>query len=235
MTARLLLLLALLLLPRAGLAAGLPRIVASADNPVPKYVAPAALMDFAVERNAQRTTPRAIEPRFTNLAALYQRIGRCVPLPPAQWRARLRGAGRQQFRRRRRHGLRPARRALQGRRHRRARASATRLDVFDRAPPRSGRPAHASSAGRRAGHHAQIAPAGDLRRSGARMDRHRPQHLRRGNAEAVGEIRGELLPRTGAQRTRTERSVSFVRALTSFFLAHDLIRKPVPPFRDHAL
>jgi hypothetical protein len=50
MTARLLLLLALLLLPRASDAAGLPRIVASADNPVPKCVQPAALMDFVAER-----------------------------------------------------------------------------------------------------------------------------------------------------------------------------------------
>src|ERR1039457_7678048 len=82
MTARLLLLLGLLLLPHTGHADGLPRIVASADNPVPKCVAPAALMDFVVERNAQRTTPRAIEPRFANLAALYQRIGQCVARPP---------------------------------------------------------------------------------------------------------------------------------------------------------
>jgi len=82
MTARLLLLLALLLLPRAGLAAALPRILASADNPVPKCVAPAALMDFVAERNAQRTPPRAIDQRFADLAALYQRIGQCVARPP---------------------------------------------------------------------------------------------------------------------------------------------------------
>ena len=84
MTVRLLLLLGLLLLPHTGHAAGLPRIVASADNPVPKCVAPAALMDFVVERNAQRTPPRAIDQRFANLAALYQRIGQCVARPPEQ-------------------------------------------------------------------------------------------------------------------------------------------------------
>ena len=84
MTARLLLVLGLLLLPRASDAASLPRIVASADNPVPKCVAPGALMDFVAERNAQRQPPRAIEPRFANLAALYQRIGQCVARPPEQ-------------------------------------------------------------------------------------------------------------------------------------------------------
>jgi hypothetical protein len=84
MTARLLLAFALLLLPSAGYAAALPRILASADNPVPKCVRPAALMDFVAERNAQRAPPRAIEPRFTNLAALYQRIGQCVARPPEQ-------------------------------------------------------------------------------------------------------------------------------------------------------
>src|ERR1019366_6941284 len=95
-------------------------------------------------------------------------------------------------------------------------ASATRLDVFDHAHPRSGRPAHAPGAGRRAGCHAQIAPAGDFRRSGARMDRHRPQHLRRGNAEAVGEIRGELLPRTGAQRTRVYKVAASISRILTF-------------------
>jgi hypothetical protein len=84
MTARLLLLFALLLLPRTSDAAALPRIVASADNPVPKCVQPAALMDFVAERNAQRTPPRAIDQRFANLSALYQRIGKCVARPPEQ-------------------------------------------------------------------------------------------------------------------------------------------------------
>jgi len=84
MTARLLLVLALLLLPSAGYAAALPRILASADNPVPKCMRPAALMDFVAERNAHRTPPRMIEPRFANLAALYQRIGQCVARPPEQ-------------------------------------------------------------------------------------------------------------------------------------------------------
>src|ERR1039457_5087497 len=84
MTARLLLLFALLLLPRTSDAAALPRIVASADNPVPKCVRPAALMDFVAERHAQRTAPRAIDQRFANLAATYQRIGKCVARLPEQ-------------------------------------------------------------------------------------------------------------------------------------------------------
>ena len=84
MKSRLLALLALLMLPSAGHAAALPRIVASADNPVPKCVAPEALMDFVAERNARHSPPRAIEPRFANLAALYQRIGQCVDRAPDQ-------------------------------------------------------------------------------------------------------------------------------------------------------
>jgi hypothetical protein len=82
MKSRLLPLLILLMLPTAGHAAALPRIVASADNPVPKCVVPDSLMDFVAERNARRQTPRAIEPRFANIAALYQRIGQCVDRLP---------------------------------------------------------------------------------------------------------------------------------------------------------
>jgi hypothetical protein len=78
------LLFALLLLPSVASAAALPRILAGADNPVPQCVRPAALMDFVAERNAQHNPARAIDPRFTNLASLYQRIGRCVARPPAQ-------------------------------------------------------------------------------------------------------------------------------------------------------
>lgn len=63
-------------------AASLPRILASADNPVPKCVTPAALMDFVGERNAHHQPPRSIDPRFTNIASLYQRIGQCVARPP---------------------------------------------------------------------------------------------------------------------------------------------------------
>lgn len=73
---------ALLLLPSVSQAAALPRILASADNPVPQCVRPAALMDFVTERNAQHYPPRTIDPRFTNLASLYQRIGRCVTRAP---------------------------------------------------------------------------------------------------------------------------------------------------------
>jgi hypothetical protein len=82
MTARLLLLLVLLLLPGAGQAASLPRILASVDNPVPQCVKPAALMDFVAERDAQLNPPRAIDSRYANLASLYQRLGQCVARPP---------------------------------------------------------------------------------------------------------------------------------------------------------
>ena len=82
MASGLFLLFALLLLPSAGYAAALPRILAGADNPVPNCVQPAALMDFVAERNAQRTPPHAIDQRFSNLASLYQHIGQCVARPP---------------------------------------------------------------------------------------------------------------------------------------------------------
>jgi hypothetical protein len=82
MTFRVFLYLALLLLPGAARAAAFPRILASADNPVPQCVQPAALMDFVAEHNAQRHPPRSIEPRYSNLATLYQNIGRCVARAP---------------------------------------------------------------------------------------------------------------------------------------------------------
>ena len=75
-------LLVALLLPGAASAAALPRIIAGADNAVPQCVRPAALMDFVADRNAQRNPPRSIDPRFANVAALYQRIGQCVARPP---------------------------------------------------------------------------------------------------------------------------------------------------------
>jgi hypothetical protein len=79
----LLLLLTALLLPASGaLAASLPRILASADNAVPKCVKPAALMEFVNERNALKQPARAIEPRFSHIAELYQHIGQCVARPP---------------------------------------------------------------------------------------------------------------------------------------------------------
>ena len=73
---------AFLLLPGVSHAAALPRILAGTDNPVPQCVRPAALMDFVAERNAKHNPPRTIDPRFTNLASLYQRIGRCVTRAP---------------------------------------------------------------------------------------------------------------------------------------------------------
>jgi hypothetical protein len=65
-------------------AAGLPPIIATADNSVPRCVRPAALMDFVNTVNASRRKPREIEPRFRHIASLYQRIGQCVSRPPAQ-------------------------------------------------------------------------------------------------------------------------------------------------------
>jgi hypothetical protein len=81
MVFRLLLLLALML-PAGALAASLPPIIASADNPVPKCVQPDALMDFVQRVNMHRRTPREIAPRFTHIASLYQNIGTCVSRPP---------------------------------------------------------------------------------------------------------------------------------------------------------
>ena len=77
-------LLAFLLLPGVSTAAALPRIIASADNPVPQCVRPAALMNFVAERNAHHSPPRSIDPRFAHIASLYQSIGRCVARAPDQ-------------------------------------------------------------------------------------------------------------------------------------------------------
>ncbi len=81
MVGRLILLLALLL-PVPALSAPLPPIIATADNAVPTCVAPNALMNFVAATNAARATPRAIEPRFSPIASLYQTIGSCVARPP---------------------------------------------------------------------------------------------------------------------------------------------------------
>jgi hypothetical protein len=75
---------ALLLLSGASEAASLPRIVASADNAVPRCVTPTALMDFVAARNAHHQPPQAMDPRFTHVADLYQRFGQCVARPPAK-------------------------------------------------------------------------------------------------------------------------------------------------------
>jgi hypothetical protein len=81
MTARLVLLLALLL-PAPAFAESPPQIIASADNQVPQCVAPDALMDFVAATNASRHTPRPIETRFSHIASLYQTIGTCVARSP---------------------------------------------------------------------------------------------------------------------------------------------------------
>ncbi len=82
MIARPILLLALLLPAGGALASSLPPIIASADNAVPKCVAPGALMDFVAATNAARHMPRAIVPRFAHIASLYRTIGACVARPP---------------------------------------------------------------------------------------------------------------------------------------------------------
>ncbi|MFN3656738.1 MAG: N-acetylmuramoyl-L-alanine amidase [Pseudolabrys sp.] len=80
----LLLLLALLLVSAPVEAAGLPPIVADARNAVPACVTPARLMQFVAERNAAHRPARSIDPRFTDIASSYQRIGGCVARPPGQ-------------------------------------------------------------------------------------------------------------------------------------------------------
>ena len=85
-----LLLLVALVLPAEALAAALPPIIASADNPVPKCVQPDELMDFVQRVNMHRRHPREIAPRFEHIASLYQSIGQCVSrLPdkcvPVRW------------------------------------------------------------------------------------------------------------------------------------------------------
>jgi hypothetical protein len=82
MVFRMLLLLLVLVLPAKGLAATLPPIIASADNPVPKCVKPDALMDFVQRVNMHRSHPREIAPRFEHIASLYRNIGQCVSRPP---------------------------------------------------------------------------------------------------------------------------------------------------------
>jgi len=81
MTTRLVLLLALLL-PASALAGSSPAIIVTADNQVPRCVAPDALMEFVAATNAARHTPRPIEPRFAHIATFYQTIGACVTRAP---------------------------------------------------------------------------------------------------------------------------------------------------------
>lgn len=71
-----------LLLSAPAYAASLPPIVAGGDNAVPACVTPARLMQFVKERNAAHRPRRVIDPRFADIAGLYQRIGRCVARPP---------------------------------------------------------------------------------------------------------------------------------------------------------
>jgi hypothetical protein len=74
----------LILVAGRASAAALPPIIATADNAVPPCVTPAGLMHFVTERNASLQPPRHIEPRFSNIASLYQSVGQCVARPPQQ-------------------------------------------------------------------------------------------------------------------------------------------------------
>ena len=156
-----------------------------------------------LRRRAQRAAPppRAIDQRFANLAALYQRIGHDAAHPPEQCVAvrwdyaffqmlietnyRDVSAGRRRARRRaaaRRSYFAGVGATVPGKPGEHFKDVATgvlahlqHVLMYSTArDPQSGRQAHAPGAGRRAGRHAQIAPAGDLRRPRARMDRHRP-------------------------------------------------------------
>lgn len=82
MLGRVIVLLGLLLPASEACAASLPAILASASNPVPSCVKPAELMEFVEERNAAHEPPRQTDPRYDNLASLYQRIGACVARAP---------------------------------------------------------------------------------------------------------------------------------------------------------
>lgn len=84
MPSRVLLLLALLLIALPASAASLPPIVADGANAVPACVTPARLMQFVEERNAAQRPARTIDPRFANIAGLYQRVGACVARPPGE-------------------------------------------------------------------------------------------------------------------------------------------------------
>lgn len=77
-------LLALLILSVPAQADGLPPILAGSGNSVPACVKPAQLMQFVAERNAAQRPPRTIDPRFADIASLYQRIGSCVASAPGK-------------------------------------------------------------------------------------------------------------------------------------------------------
>jgi hypothetical protein len=71
--------LACLACPSVGaVAAELPVIRSGPDNQVPACARSAALMAFVNDRNSALTPPKQIDPRFSDLASVYQRIGSCV-------------------------------------------------------------------------------------------------------------------------------------------------------------
>lgn len=81
-TLRQFLLTALALTAAPASAASLPAIIASATNAVPACVRPAALMQFVEDRNAARHPAQTIDPRFSDLAFTYRRLGQCVARAP---------------------------------------------------------------------------------------------------------------------------------------------------------
>ena len=257
MTARLLLLLAFLLLPGAAQAAALPRIIASADNPVPKCVQPAALMDFVAERNAAHQPPRTIDPRFANVADALPAHRQLRRARAGKMRRRALGlcvlpdADRDQL-----SDLPPAgRRACRG-----ARASDNNFAGVGATV--SGRPGeHFKDVATGVLAHLQhvlmysttripdpvakrtrlvqndvqdvmrrLAPAGDLWRSGARMDRHRPQQLRRARCRRCPRICAANLRAAADQqrRRRCQRYVYEIAASTSLIV--DLRQQPLHGF-----
>jgi hypothetical protein len=82
--AGLVLLPSLLLAGADAAAATLPPIIATADNAVPGCVTPPVLMRFVAQRNARQYPPPVVDPRFRDIASLYQEVGQCVARPPQQ-------------------------------------------------------------------------------------------------------------------------------------------------------
>lgn len=79
---RYILLMALATVPGLALAGGLPPIIASEQNAVPKCVTPGALMKFVKEANSRHSPVRRIDPRFNDVAGIYKTVGTCVSRDP---------------------------------------------------------------------------------------------------------------------------------------------------------
>lgn len=70
------------LLAGSAVAGSLPAILAGPDNAVPACVQPARLMQFVEERNSARRPAPTVDPRFSDIASAYQRLGSCVARAP---------------------------------------------------------------------------------------------------------------------------------------------------------